>query len=218
MLLLLLWELICCTPGGVDNNRSGTIGDGEVIELKLEYAVGCIVCGDGWDNGICCWCCIEAVGAVWPKMPTLSKWIGESKFWFWLALWGTVVGKELVGASSSAGGCSVGFEGSSSSSNMQRGGWLGIWEILQCNKLLSIRDDFGGNVTENEDTNDGEVVGAGECNCCWDTFWRQGVVELLVPLPTIMAVEFMFEPCKPVCNWWNCWNLCCCDDEFGKCW
>lgn len=36
LLLLLLCELLLCTPGGVDSSKSGTIGDGEVIELKFE--------------------------------------------------------------------------------------------------------------------------------------------------------------------------------------
>lgn len=34
------------TPGGVDSNKSGTTGDGEVIELKFENAVGADT-GDG---------------------------------------------------------------------------------------------------------------------------------------------------------------------------
>lgn len=54
--LLLLLLLTDCdeefTPGGVDNNKSGTTGDGEVIELKFENAVDADTDGDGAAIGI----------------------------------------------------------------------------------------------------------------------------------------------------------------------
>lgn len=173
-----------------------------------------------------CWTVEFGVDAGSLKITILSKLIVESEFWFWLALFNKPdVDKVFVGANNSTGGWSIGFDGSSSSSNMHKGGWLGIWEILQCNKLLSISDDFGGNVTENEDvdTKDGGVGGAGGDSCCWwDTFWRQEPDELLFPPPILTAVEDTLVPCNADCNWLNGWNLCCCccvddDDEFGKC-
>lgn len=212
-LLLLLFEFVLFPLGGVESSKSGTTGDGEVIELKFENVEVWIACGDEFDT--CCWSEVD-VGVFCANIPTLSICEVESEIWCGLDTLDKFVDIMFVGASNSAGGWSVGFVGSSSSSKMQSGGWLGIWDILQCSKLLSISEGFGGKVTEYEVTNDG---GVGESNSCSVSFWRSAVVKVLFRtlLPTSDCETF--DDCRDECNWWYCWYLLCCDEVgFGKCW
>lgn len=94
MLLLLKLEL---TPGGVDNNKSGTTGDGDVIELKLDS----VVVEEEHDDG---------EGAIVIAEP--APWTPC----------GCSVSMTML-PPGAPGGSSV---GDSSSSNMQIGGWAGI--------------------------------------------------------------------------------------------
>lgn len=207
LLQLLLFEAAFCTPGGVDSNRSGTIGEGDVIELKLEYVADCPPWLDWCTNGMCweLFIVLEDGVAGCAKSTILSKLSADSRFWLWLVLLGKVTDdKDVFGASNSAGGWSVGFDGSSSSSNIQRGGWLGICDILQCNKLLSISEDFEGKVTENEDeAKDGGVGGASGDNC-WvcATFCKPDFASVLISFPISPTGVDKFVTCNADCNWW----------------
>lgn len=100
MLLLFKLEL---TPGGVDNSRSGTTGDGEVIELKLDS----VVVEEEHDDG---------EGAI--VIAVHGKPLGVVA-----ALWLTCACSVSMTMLPPPGGSSV---GDSSSSNMQIGGCAGI--------------------------------------------------------------------------------------------
>lgn len=147
------------TPGGVDNNKSGTTGEGEVIELKLERFVD-----DEQDDGD---------GTADEALPCADAVVEGS-------VSSTIPSKPLVllailllppppptlllllVASISTGGNSLGD--SVPSSKMQYGGWLGICVILQCSRLESSSELLVENVTLLSGAGGGGDVSC--CGCC----------------------------------------------------